>query len=303
MVGRGLVIGGFLLGGWLLASPGHAYAAQITPPAPHKLLASGQATGSGAAPATAFAVPLSGVQPSVPAILGALGSSGPAAPAPLAQGAAAGTAPSGLTTPALSAVSGGLTSDLRQGATLASGLAGSTAPGLVPGSGSSLPQTVVSGAAAKVGKPDIKLNGATAASSPLTSRAHRLARHGLPRRRAARAANQAAIGRHLTGRLLTQAAPPSRRHAGRAHHQRGAVTVVRTHRFPRRNGPGGRLGTGAATQTDPISSGGGTGTAQTAAQAPLGTDSWSPSGTLIRTRISRRPAGRLEADDPAVSPD
>jgi hypothetical protein len=275
MVGRGLVIGGFLLGGWLFAGAGHAYAAQITPPAPHKLLASGQAAGSGAAQTGAAAAPLPGVQPSASAILGALGSSGSAAQAPAAP-----------------AVSGVLTSGVHQGATLASGLAGNTAPGLVTGTASSLPQAVASAAPADTGKPGINLNGATAATRPLPSRAHLAARTASP-----------AMGRELTGHLPAPAAPSARHHAGRTHHQRGAVTVVPTHRFPRRNGPGGRLGTGAATQTDPISSGGGTGTAQTAVQAPLGTDSWSPSGTLIRTRISRRPAGRLEADDPAVSPD
>ncbi|HEX4063683.1 MAG TPA: hypothetical protein VHY58_21925 [Streptosporangiaceae bacterium] len=297
MVGRGLVIGGFLLGGWLFAGAGHAYAAQITPPAPHKLPASSQA--ADAAQATASAAPLSAVQPAASAVLGALGSSGPAAqapttpepptPEPLAQGAAT----SGLTGPAVSAVSGVLSSEVHQGATLASGLAGSATPGFITGTASSLPQTVMSGATADTGKPGINLNGATATARPLTSRAHP----------AAHAVSRPAIGPELTGHLLTQAAPSARRHAGRRHHQRATVTMVRTHRFPRRNGPGARLGAGAATQTDPISSGGGTGTAQTAAQAPLGTDSWSPSGTLIRTRISRRPAGRLEADDPAVSPD
>jgi hypothetical protein len=291
MAGRGLVLGGFLLGGWLFAGAGHAYAAQITPPAPHKLLASGQAAGSGAAQTAATAVPLAGVQRSASVLLGALGRSGAAAPAPApsAQDATLSAA-----TSSLSAVSGVLTSEVHQGATLASGLAGNTAPGLVTRAASSLPQEVVSGTPVDMGKPGINLNGATGKARPLASRGHLLPRHGAAR---------AAMGRELTGHLLAATVPSARRHAGRAHHHRGAVTVVRTHRFPRRNGPGGRLGTGAATQTDPISSGGGTGTAQTAAQAPLGTDSWSPSGTLIRTRISRRPAGRLEADDPAVSPD
>lgn len=71
----------------------------------------------------------------------------------------------------------------------------------------------------------------------------------------------------------------------------------------RRPGPSDKLAPGTATQTDPTSSGGGTGAAHAVAQGPPHADSRNPTGRLVRRSVSRWPAGRLGASDPAVSPD
>jgi hypothetical protein len=66
---------------------------------------------------------------------------------------------------------------------------------------------------------------------------------------------------------------------------------------------GGKLGTGAATQTDPTAPAGGSGAAQMAAQMPSRSGQPNPAGWLVRMRTSRSPGGLQRADDPAVSPD
>jgi hypothetical protein len=288
IVGRGLVIGGFLLGGWLFSTSGHAYAAEVTAPsAPHNLPAGSQE--AGASPA----LQLAGANRPASALLSTLGLPGNSSAVSSGQ-----TALGSLAAPAVSDVSGVLTSEVHQGATLATGLEGPTTTGLVTGTASALPRVppaVLDGEPAVVPGTGTDLAGATRVTRPLTGRAHL----------AARGEAKSALPNDLSGRAVALATNSTRDHAGRTRHHGNMAVTARHHRTPRRNVPGGRLGTGAATQTDPISSSGGTGTAQTAAtQAPLGSiESWSPPGTLVRTRMSRRPAGRLEVDDPAVSPD
>jgi hypothetical protein len=70
-----------------------------------------------------------------------------------------------------------------------------------------------------------------------------------------------------------------------------------------RSHPADRLGTGTATQTDPVPSAGGTGAAQAVAQAPPSAGGRNLAGRLVRIVVSRWPVGHPAVTDPAVSPD
>jgi len=323
MVSRALVTGGFLLCGWFIASSGHAYASTITaPPAPHPLLAGVQASGSGASLAqpvtsarSAARTGLNGQTASTPAQSGAAQSS-PQASAPgqaSGQAAAPGQATAASGSQASDPLSaahglGGLLSSAGAGqaGSLLSSL-GRPGSGLMPTGSTPAVVSVPSISPSDPGGPAI----IPAAISPATSPAATHPAGTSPLKAAAVQGHLVALSAHRARPVASGPSPDGYQAAAgaphaRPHHARPVRhpgPSARRSRLPHRTPPGARLGTGAATQTDPTSSGGGTGTAQMAAPALSGSDRWAPAGRLIRVRMSRWPAVHQAVDDPAVSPD
>jgi hypothetical protein len=292
MVGRALVCGGFLLGGWLVTSAGHAYASQITaPPAPHQLLTGVLASGSGAA----HAGPPLAVLPT----------GGSRTVGSLSTGALASAVP-GVSSVVASPSSGHVGSLLSGlGSAPISGLKSASArlaPGALPTS--SLPPLPKIGSGAAHTKVTI-IRLATGSAVARLAGGHQArpgSGHGGLIIHAIRVVPLGAV--HTGGQVRSTTASPATsattKHARRAHHAFVAAhRAGRPHRVP----ANGRPGAGPSTQPDPASAGGGTGMAQASAPALPGSGGWNPAGRLVRPRMFRWPLARQGADDPAVSPD
>jgi hypothetical protein len=279
MAGRALVTGGFLLCGWFLTGGGHAYASTITAaPAPHQLLAGAQASGSGAT-LTRLARPVTAALSDAVGRLSGQGSTAHGLLSDAVHGlggsaGSTGSSPAGSLLTGLGNPGGGLVST------------GSGQSGL-PVSPPAITTSVTGVAPAQL-----------AATRPM--RVARVQWRLLPH--AVHAVRRVAPLRQPEG-YLAAAVPAS--HAAPSHVRpvRHPGAGASQTRLPHRAPPGTRLGTGATTQPDPTSAGGGTGTAQTAVQSPPGSQEWNPAGRLIRVRMSRCPVVRQAVDDPAVSPD
>jgi hypothetical protein len=312
MAGRGLITGGLMLCGWLAASAGHAYASQITAPsAPHghqaDLVTIVTTAGHEAAQSVLRpAVHLTGAQRPASTLLAAPNFPG-------AAGAGAGNQDGAATAPvtALASRVPGVTASVTSG--LRTAITG-RGPGRVARSIGSVTSPVLRlprrGAARRIsGFSSITVTGHRSATvtvsrlvviTPGTSRVttpSRTSRH----QQSAHVAGPAWPGSGHLARGVAHAGPAAVRslHQGR-HHRHGESASARHHRRP---APSDRLAPGTATQTDPASSGGGAGAAQAVAQGPPHAGSRNPTGRLVRRSVSRWPAGRLGATDPAVSPD
>jgi len=339
MAGRGLITGGLMLCGWLAASTGHAYAAQITaPPAAAQITAPLAPHGHQADIVTSVATAgeeaaQSALRPVVhltggrqrqdsdhPAstLLAAPSFPGAAGVGAGIQNRAAGCRADDPVTALASRVAGVATSvtsgpvrllgsGLRTGGMTGQvgGVARSaTSPVLqLPGRGTAprvpaLPPVTFSGPRSR----PVTLSGPVAIT-PGTSRAVTPSQTS-PGRQGSHAARPSPAGSGRLARQFFSAGSPAGSPAVRGLRQGGRHRRVEpSDSRHRRPAPGDRLTPGTANQTDPASSGGGAGAAQAVAQGAPHAGSRNPTGRLVRRSVSRWPAGRLGANDPAVSPD